>query len=185
MDKLEKYIADNRESLDTKVPGDLVWKRIEDQLITAPKANRFAWIWKAAAVVLLGISSLLLYQKLQLQEQVDLAHDSTNENTMTLDTGFEEAEFYYTSVIQEKRQEIANFQVDDPQLKAEFNSDLDELDLLYVELKEELFETSNEKVMEALFENLKLRIDILNRQLEILEKIKNYQNEDAPKIPTT
>lgn len=184
MDKLEKYITSNREAFDEKQPSDLLWSRIDEKLNTPTRSNNYAWIWKAAAVLLLGVSSVLMYQKLQLQKQVNLTAENTAEETITMDTDFEETEVYYTAMIEEKKMEIASFQVDDPELKAEFEADLQELDNLYLDLKEELFETSNEKVMEALIENLRVRIEILNRQLDILEKIKNYQNEDAPKLPS-
>ena len=185
-DKLEKYIISNREGLDSKAPGDLLWNRIDEQLHSQPKSDRFAWVWKAAAVVLLGVSTLLMYQKQQLkqQQQATIVEDKEMNESLALDADFEEAEFYYTAMIEEKKQEIASFEIDDPELRAGFKADLDELDTLYLELKSELFETSNEKVMEALIENLRLRIEILNRQLDILEKIKNYQNEEAPKVPT-
>jgi len=184
MDKLEKYITSNRESLDDKQPSDLLWSRIDEKLNPPGRSNNYGWIWKAAAVVLLGVSTLLMYQKSKLQEKVDLTAENTAEETILIDTDFEETEVYYTAMIEEKKMEIASFQVDDPELKAAFVADLQELDLLYLELKEELFETSNEKVVEALIDNLRLRIDILNRQLDILDKIKNYQNEDAPQIPS-
>ncbi|MGI9543572.1 MAG: hypothetical protein ACR2MX_09955 [Cyclobacteriaceae bacterium] len=184
MDKLEKYITGNRDAFDDKQPSDLLWSKIDEKLNVSTRSNNYGWIWKAAAVLLLGVSSVLMYQKSKLQDKVNQTAETTLEETIIMDTDFEETEVYYTAMIEEKKMEIASFQVDDPELKAEFEADLEELDVLYLELKEELFETSNEKVMEALIDNLRLRINILNRQLDILEKIKNYQNEDAPKLPS-
>ena len=89
---------------------------------------------------------------------------------------FNQAEDYYVSLINQKRQSIKDQLT--PEQQEQFLVEIDQLDSMYVELKK-TYQTnaSNDRVMDAMINNLQLRLDILNRQLEILENIKNQNNE--------
>ena len=95
-----------------------------------------------------------------------------------MDPEFMETELYYTQLISEQRVMVEQFDLNDPELKEGFRRDLAALDTAYHELKLEYVETSNEAVLQALIDNLQLRMELLNQQVLILEQIKNdYRNE--------
>jgi hypothetical protein len=63
------------------------------------------------------------------------------------------------------------------------------LDSSYTQLKKQLYTTPNtDKVMGAMIQNLQLRIEVLNRQLEVLqrvEKLQKQQNSEPQKDETS
>ena len=94
------------------------------------------------------------------------------------DSELHEVEAYYIGLIQEKRKEINNFLEKSSIEGSEFINDLDALDILYNELKNDLKKNSNnDKLINAMIQNLQLRVEILNKQLNILEQIKNYEED--------
>ena len=65
-DRLEKFIKSHREEMDVKNPRRDLWSDIESQLGGEPKQRRLAqpvMFWRAAAVILLLLSSWLVFDK--------------------------------------------------------------------------------------------------------------------------
>lgn len=170
MNNLEEFIKVNREEFDHKEPRDKLWTRIESDL---DERSGYGWIWKAAAVLLLAVCSFLIWERNQYQ-----SIDSSTVSEVHLDPEFMETELYYTQLISQQRVMVEEFDLNDPELKESFRRDLAALDTTYQELKLEYVETSNEAVLQALIDNLQLRMELLNQQVLILEQIKNdYRNE--------
>ncbi len=170
MNNLEEFIKSNREEFDNKQPREKLWDRIESDL---DQSNGYGWIWKAAAVLLLAVCSFLIWERNQFQ-----SIGSSAVAEFQMDPAFLETEIYYTNVISEQRMLVEQFDLNDPELKEAFRRDLASLDTMYQELKIEYVETSNQAVLQALIDNLQLRMELLNQQVLILEKIKNdYRNE--------
>ncbi|MDH3710144.1 MAG: hypothetical protein OER04_09670 [Cyclobacteriaceae bacterium] len=172
MDNLEQLIRSQREAFDHKEPRAKLWDRIETQM--DKKGDHWSWMWKAAVAVLIPVCAFLLWERSQ---QVPYEQAMAQ-----LDPEFEETEMYYTQLISEKQILIDNFQTDDPAVKETFKQDLAALDSMYLELKSEFIETNNTTVIDAMIYNLQLRMDLLNQQIMILEKIDIYQNEEVPII---
>ncbi len=175
MDNLEKYIKSNRESFDQLEPRDKLWDRIESDLDQNPQ--QWGWIWKAAVAILIPVCGFLIWERSQTTTLVpgDLASQE-----IQMDPEFIETELYYTQLISEKRVLIDNYVTDDPELKASFQNDLNGLDSLYLELKNEFIATNNSSVVDAMINNLQLRMELLNQQIMILEKIDQQKNEKEP-----
>ncbi|MDN5202555.1 hypothetical protein QQ008_14300 [Fulvivirgaceae bacterium BMA10] len=173
-DKLEKFIRDNRNLFDDREPGD-VWEKIEKDLDTdIDKKKSIASVyWKVAAIFLLGVCTFLLIDKFNPDEP------SISQQKMKLSPEFLETEAFYTQLISHKVREIENFRIEDPELKSTFRSDIMSLDSVYQNLKNELYETNNQIILDEMIENLRLRIDILSEQLMILKTINNEKNEEA------
>jgi hypothetical protein len=168
MNNLEEFIKSNREEFDDKEPREKLWARIESDLDERPS---YGWIWKAAAVLLLAVCSFLIWERNQNQALDPGAISELNPEFM-------ETELYYTQLISQQRVMVEQFDLNDPELKESFRRDLAVLDTAYQELKLEYVETSNEAVLQALIDNLQLRMELLNQQVLILEQIKNdYRNE--------
>jgi hypothetical protein len=121
-------------------------------------------MWRAAAVLMMGLSVYLLLSK-PSQEKIKVAG---------IEKEFSEVESFYTAQINEKVRLIHD-------LKGEglngFTHDFQQLEAMYNVLKEELKNSPSEKVKDALELNLLVRIDLLNQQLSKLDKAKQDQSE--------
>ncbi|MEM9981297.1 MAG: hypothetical protein AAF734_02300 [Bacteroidota bacterium] len=190
MDPLEKFIRDNKAAFDRHEPNDDLWENIEANLdvlddgaveeeITKNTTARgitisYRTLWRVAAVALLLLSSVAVWQYVEREKQANTAVTIVPLNE--IDPELAEAEAYYTAQIQEKREELIAI---DPDALQAFDGELHELDELYDSLKEELLSTADqEAIATAMIENLRIRIEILNRQIEILERYQQKKQEN-------
>ena len=162
-DQLEKFIMDNREAFDDATPSDQAWSKIDQKLTN--KRSTWPTIWKVAALLFMATTIILIIDKSKSEVQGPVLSEE-----------FNQAEDYYVSLINQKRQSIKDQLT--PEQQEQFLVEIDQLDSMYVELKK-TYQTnaSNDRVMDAMINNLQLRLDILNKQLDILENIKNQNNE--------
>ena len=162
-DQFEKFLIENRSSFDDAEPSDGVWDAIDERLET--KKSNFHIVWKVAAVLFLISTAVLL---------VDRA--SSNTAGPELSQEFVAAEDYYVTMINQRKQLIKESLT--PEQELEFLVEINQLDAMYLELKKTYqSNASNERVVDAMINNLQLRLDILNRQLEILKTIKDQEDE--------
>ncbi|MEM6735046.1 MAG: hypothetical protein AAGC64_06980 [Bacteroidota bacterium] len=162
-DQFEKFIMDNQSAFDEAEPSNELWHKIEKKL--RKKKPGFRLTWKAAAVLFL-ISTIAL-----LINQINI--DSKGPE---LSQEFVDAEDYYVSMINQRKEFIKKELT--PEYEEVFLLEINQLDSMYKELKK-TYQTnsSSERVVNAMISNLQLRLDILNRQLEILENIKEKTDE--------
>ncbi|MDA0195411.1 MAG: hypothetical protein O2887_14040 [Bacteroidetes bacterium] len=174
MDNLEKFVKNRREEFDQDSPSAEVWNRIDKLLETDKKAGSdspLVWLWKVAAVILFLSTFFLLIDKYQQNELIAETNPELQE--------FEEIENYYLTQIESRKTMLANYR-DEPVVSENFLNDLTSLDSMYVSLKGEIvYSGTNEKILDALVQNLQIKIEILNRQLEILEKLKKQADENV------
>lgn len=158
-DPLEDFVHQNRSHFDDKEPSEKVWKKIETGM--SFKATSF-WdsvvVWRAAAVIFMGLSGYLLIPK---------AVDTSPVTDIAL-TEFNDVEAFYFQQISEKVEMIDEFHQSEG-LNG-FTQDFQQLDAMYLVLKEEMKISPSQKVKDALVLNLLVRIDLLNQQLHKLEK---------------
>ena len=169
-DRLEEFIRENRAAFDDKVPSEKVWKNINASL----RSNRTSvWnsvaLWRAAAVIFMVLCGYLLIPK---NAETTIAHDNTSSE-------FDDVEAFYFRQISEKVEMIGEFQ------KSEglngFTHDFQQLEAMYMVLKEEVKASPSQKVKDAMVLNLLIRIDLLNQQLHKLEKEYGKDNYEEPK----
>ncbi len=87
--------------------------------------------------------------------------------------------YYYAKLIELKHEELKTLEKDEPLLYRQFSGDVQKLDSVYHTLKTQLPNNSNrEQVIEAMISNLQLQIGLLNKQLDIIKKIK-YSKKSA------
>jgi hypothetical protein len=92
----------------------------------------------------------------------------------TPETGESKEMFYYAKLIELKHEELKTLEKDEPLLYRQFSGDVQKLDSVYHSLKTQLPNNSNrEQVIEAMISNLQLQIGLLNKQLDIIKKIKH------------
>lgn len=173
MDELEKYIAQHRNEFDIDEPKDDLWEKI-NATIQKPEPKR-KWLtatktWQVAAVVLLLATSWLAFDKFYFR-----GSETATENSVLSE--FREVEQYYMGLVADKRKALEEQAADDPEYKKEFLGELDELDVQYQRLHDNLKFGNQEEVVNAMIMNLRLRLEILSRQLEILEEINKTEDE--------
>lgn len=165
-DQLEDFVSKNRNAFDDKEPAEKVWANIEGKLALNQKSTGW-WnsvvLWRAAAVVFMALSAYLLVPKTG-SRQADMAMKE-----------FTDVEAFYIQQISEKTELIDEFQLQEG-LNG-FTKDFQQLEAMYLVLKEEMKTRPSQKVKDALVLNLLVRIDLLNQQLHKLEK--DYKTEES------
>lgn len=157
-DQLENFMQENREKFDDQQPSERVWKNIEDSMgFSKSSVWNSLTLWRAAAVVFMALSAYLLVPKNAANPSHDLALKE-----------FNDVESFYVKQISEKVELIDDFQRNEG-LNG-FTQDFQQLEAMYMVLKEEMRTRPSQKVKDALVLNLLVRIDLLNQQLHKLEK---------------
>jgi flagellar basal body-associated protein FliL len=163
-DRLEKFVNENRHEFDRMEPSDRMWEAISGQLDELPKHRRkFAWM-KIAAVLILALAIPTIIYQVNFSEQKQSA------KAVQADPEVQElieAEAFYAQEVSGKLAEIQNCYKVHPELKSEIESDLNELEGMYLSLKSDLKENiSNKEVIEAMIENNRNRMKLVDDVLE-------------------
>ena len=128
-----------------------------------------------------GIAQTLPVNKKSKDEdaQTPSASDSSG---IKSDIGDNKEMYYYTKLIELKHEELKTLEKDEPLLYKQFSGDVQRLDSVYHSLKTQLPTNSNrEQVIEAMISNLQLQIGLLNKQLDIIKKIKHIKKTEYEK----
>ena len=168
-DRLEEFIRNNKEAFDDREPSEKVWTNINASLgLRRTTVWNSLALWRAAAVIFMVLCGYLLLPKANM----NLAKD----NVSNVSTEFDDVEAFYIRQISEKIEMIDEFQ------KSEglngFTHDFQQLEAMYMVLKEEMKTRPSQKVKDALVLNLLVRIDLLNQQLHKLEKEYKKDNQE-------
>ena len=68
----------------------------------------------------------------------------------------------------------------DPDLRSEIDMELVDLDRVFLDLKDDLKDNAdNEEVIEAMIQNYRLKLEILEEMLMVLKESDNTQNEQG------
>ena len=158
-DHLEDFIKANRKAFDDQNPPEEIWEKIKSTL----PGKKQPWydnvvLWRAAAMIFMALSFYLLIPKQGVEE----VHSNTALNE------FNDVEAFYTKQISQKVAMIEEF--DQTGSKEEFTQDFQQLEAMYMVLKEEWKVRPTKKVKDALVLNLLVRINLLNQQLQRLEE---------------
>lgn len=150
----------------------------------------FMFMRVAATIVLLLACGITLWT---VKQNNPAATNTTNTLAANTGTGDQESiyqvapelaevEVYYTSQINSKREELSEYDLKVLGLDEtrEIDRELARLDSSYTRLKNQLYTTPNtDQVMAAMVQNLQIRIEVLNRQLEVLKKIEAIKEQDT------
>lgn len=168
-DPIEKFIRENRSDFDHLEPREVNWERIGSRMARPADKQQWKVLLVAACMMLIMVSSFVLFQKFRTTP--------AEESFPQLD----EAEFYYSSLIEVKRSELNTYRKTNPELYREFEKQIEALGVSYAQLKTEFKGNSDKKVvLQAMVENLQTQLDILAQQLTIInqvEKSKIKHNE--------
>jgi hypothetical protein len=174
-DKLEKFVIKNREEFDFYEPDSRIWNKIKSNIRSGRSINFKLILSRVAAVLLIFIISYMINRFIDKGfPRITLVKDKEVEIPE-----LKEAENYYSGLLNEKLNEIKPILSAYPALEEELLYDLNQLDSLYAELKNDLKDNiANQEVIDAMIQNYRLRISILE---ELLSEIKPDKDESDNK----
>ncbi len=163
---LEDFIRQHRAGFDEEGPSPQVWKGLEQQL----KAQRPAGVvhmlkrhWlKAAAILVLVVNSVMIYQFLQFKKQ--------QQDLGTIAPELQEARLYYTSQIEQRLDDIRKYPPEALGLDSTARKELELRNDTYDMLEKELqANPGNERIRSAMVRYYQLKLDLLDKILEELQ----------------
>lgn len=180
-DKLEKFVIENRDSFNELEPDPSLFDGIK--LREAAEDRSINWMsiaWKAAAVVVIFISSYFFHDYMNRPSTGSMMA-SENEQASEEMQVLIDAEAFYSSQIQTAEEQISYYTTDNPELRSEITEEMKALDQMYLQLKNDLNDNvSNEEIIEAMIQNYRMKLKILE---DVLYQIKKSNtNEDEKKI---
>ena len=99
-----------------------------------------------------------------------------------IDPDYAQQVVQFTSLIDKKQNELKSIEKDRPELYQKFSADIQRLDSTYSALKLQLPVNPNkEELLQAMIYNLQLQINLLNQQLNIIQKIKHSKTQGDEK----
>lgn len=189
-DRLERFVRDNRDGFDSFLPQDNLWDLIENKIPGEAKPAKsspngtllkfwnsqvlFQWRIAAGIIIALGIGFMVY---------VNQQYGVTKDPAVALKAPAYTKEFNtYTMAINEKREEIIKLTKNKPELYKDFSADLKSLENSYGNLRSNLSDAPNqEALLQAMAENLQWQLNLLNQQIEILQRINQVKNDDDKK----
>ena len=170
--KFEEYLEKNRQNLDVEDPDDqLIWEGINNDLRSKPKA-RLRNFWKAAAILLLLISSTYFVYNEFFKPKQNIYSVSLGD----IEPGFATMEVNYLLVIDNKMQELDRVNpsgIENPELYFE---ELENLENMYREYQADFQQLGkNERLIMAMMDYYEKKMRILDRMLMEIQKQKDYE----------
>ena len=192
--KLERFIRDNREDFDYhEVPVGL-WGKVDKSLgkdgsrqssventethiqTIVQIITNWKKIWAIAASIFLLISCFSVFYFKNSPESIE-------QIVAEVAPQYNDKMVQYASLIETKREEIKAIEIHDPVMYKEFATEIEKLNQDYQNLQDELPQTPNQgELVEAMIQNLRVQLDILNRQLIIIQKVKEYQKSTTKSV---
>jgi hypothetical protein len=182
-DKLKDFINEHREEFDSFEPRPDLWQDISKELPQKKTARvislTYAHMWRyAAAVVLLIAAVFVIRQYIPTDTGHTINSQTTTATLENIAPQMAEVESYYTSLINEKKAQMGSYDLKSLDVSENLQQDIAVLDSAYAKLKTELLTTPNkEQIMDAMVQNLQLRMEILNQQLKTLEDIRKIKQQ--------
>jgi hypothetical protein len=185
-DKLEQFVIENRRDFDILEPPENLWDKIKQ---TPPVKSHISWktyaLRMAAAITIFLVawfSNDLVkshYAGKQKDKTTNLGQEQMEQYQLLM-----EAELYYASRINQARVDLTQLAGNDKTILRDINTDLMELDEVFEDLKDDLMDNGdNQEVIEAMIQNYRIKLDILEQMLQQLQQSETHQkNEEDHEI---
>ncbi|MEX0313519.1 MAG: hypothetical protein AB3N18_05035 [Allomuricauda sp.] len=178
MDNFEKYIKENKQAFDVhKMDKDKLWGNIAAQLDEEEKGKVIP-LWRsyklrvAASIVLLIGLSIMGFLLLTEPASPSMESYATEE--------LFEIDLHYKNLVFQQVQLVINHPKLTSEDKEEFLSFMDELDEEYEQLKLEMQNNlDNELILEAIVNNYKKRIELIENLLKQINASKNEMDYEG------
>jgi hypothetical protein len=177
MDKLEEHIKKNRDELDRYTPSPDIWKKI-DRVMRKDKSQLRKWLSIAAMVVII-LGSALVFFRPSNSLLINKNPSGNGEGQTSGNPQLKETEIYYNNLVNSLYLEATPLLTGNPEIKKELTIDISQLDSICSDIKKDLKDNvANQEVVEALIQNYRIKIRLLEDMLTLLK-----ENEVNPKKP--
>ena len=174
MDRLEEYIRKNRDDMDKYDPPEIIWKEIRKGTRNG-RPNLFKWI-SVAAVIAVMLTTAGLFYVGEIHRQSYLSGKGNDALLMKNNPQLRETEIYYNNLVNDLYNEATPLLSGFPDVEKELVSDMSQLDSICNDIKKDLHDNiANQEVIEALINNYRIKIHILQDMVNVLK-----QNEKNP-----
>jgi len=169
MDRLEDYIRNNREDLDRYSPPDNVWKAIRKSL---HHKRRDVIMWfSAAAMIIVILTTAAMFYVFNRREDYTLSGKEADILLMKSNPELIESEIYYNNLIHDLYSEATPLLTGNPDVEKELLIDMAQIDSICTDIKKDLKDNvANQEVVEALINNYRIKIQILEDLLNTLKQ---------------
>ncbi|MEI6047753.1 MAG: hypothetical protein WCS03_02555 [Bacteroidota bacterium] len=175
MDKLEEYIKKNRDELDRYTPSPDIWEKI-DRVMRKDKFQLRKWLSIAAMVVII-LGSALVFFRPSNSLLINKNQSGNGEEQTSGNPQLKETEIYYNNLVNSLYLEATPLLTGNPEIKKELTIDITQLDSICSDIKKDLKDNvANQEVVEALIQNYRIKIRLLEDMLTLLK-----ENEVNPK----
>ena len=173
-DRLEEFVKQHREKFDLHQPDPSVWLRINPSRVPVARERRpMRWLRVAAAIAMIFAGSTAGIYFLAG------GRSDTRQYSRELYMEMQETEQYYSRLVAQRYDELRPFLAADPAADEMLKADMEELDRVYQELKDDLKDNvSNPEVIEAMILNYRVKLEILE---DLLNQLKEKENQDYEK----
>ena len=164
-DKLENFVASNREKFDFLDPDPKIWEEINQSKKTIRMRGM---LWKVAAILI--VLMIYPFYSLVLNKESNFKISSSGGNNLVQEIPeLQEADAYYTSYINDQMQQMRIALDDEPDMMNELEKDMQNLENIYNDLLEDLKDNiDNKEVVEALIQNYRMKVKILEELLDYI-----------------
>lgn len=182
---LEYFIQEHRDQFDSEVPDAKILKYINTVKTKKKKINftefSIRQIAASTIIFLSGISIILLMQ--MKDPKINRHHDNNAEQINLNEESNDQNDIHkMVQIIQIKQSQLKEIENANPSLYRNFTNDLKKLDTYYNKLQDELkINPNKEQILEAMIQNLQLQQEVLNKQLQIIQNLKQTKNESINK----
>ncbi|HUS01240.1 MAG TPA: hypothetical protein VMY77_05915 [Chitinophagaceae bacterium] len=184
---LEKFINDNRGEFDSEEMR-INWEKIKSGMENKnPVIRKMKHYWWAVAASLLILVSGAIYfnagdKAVIVAEQIPALDLPPEEITNQVDPAYTTQMDQFAILIAHKQKELNLNQKTQPELYKQFLKDNNRLDSSYNYLKSQLAANPNKEILlDAMIENLELKLEILTRQLKIIKQSKHKKTNNESK----
>ncbi len=160
---LEDFIKINREEFDQLEPSAKVWAKLSGAKSKSKWIRMNTYLIRVAALIAIAVVTTIILWQTNILEVDNFASRTSDPELQELI----EAEAFYTQQVNSRLIEIKKCYYTFPELKEDVETDLNELEAMYKVLKTDLRENvSNKAVIEAMIENNRFRLKLVDDVLE-------------------
>ena len=177
-DELEKFVSQNRDDFDDFTPDPAIWAQVQKNIEPKKTISIKRIMYRAAAVLVIFISSYVFHDYRSEKKQSALLMEQADEEQIQEARNFFETKAYYTSMIGNKQKEVFSLTKDYPELTKELRTEFKEVDQQLSDLQKDLKDgASNEEIIEAMIQNYRLKLAILE---DVLLELSSENTNEKP-----
>ena len=185
---LKNFIEENRRAFDDDMPAPELWSRIKKPVGFKKKAihsvRKNIYKWAVAAILIIAVGAFLILRPDGKKPEQSIARENKSQKD---DIGKLAPEYAALAKqifhsIELKQAELKSFAADEPGLYEQFTADMAALDSSYNVLKHRATQSpGREEIIKAMLQNLQLQAELLSKQLQVINEVKNNKTDTNEK----